>query len=163
MESTPERGEVGAQACAVAEFFSDLVRSETRLYNALGARLREAHGIVTSQFEFLRFVRDHSDVRVADLAAEFAIGIGATSKLGDRLELSGWIERVPNPADRRSSLLTLTETGRALMDAAERTFDEGLEELLWAALTPAQLAAAGKALAALRRSLERMGAGTPSG
>jgi MarR family multiple antibiotic resistance transcriptional regulator len=35
-------------------FFSDLVRCETRLYNALNDRLHERHGIVTSQFEALR-------------------------------------------------------------------------------------------------------------
>lgn len=61
-------------------FFADLVRCETRLYNALSDRLRERHGIVMSQFEFLRCLRDRPGSRVADLAAEFAIGIGATSK-----------------------------------------------------------------------------------
>jgi MarR family multiple antibiotic resistance transcriptional regulator len=38
----------------VPSFFADLVRCETRLYNALNVRLRERHGIVTSQFESLR-------------------------------------------------------------------------------------------------------------
>jgi hypothetical protein len=86
-------------------FFADLVRCETRLYNALNDRLRERHGIVTSQFEFLRFLRDHPGSRVADLAAEFAIGIGATSKGIDRLEKQAWVIRRTNPSDRRSSLL----------------------------------------------------------
>ena len=40
-------------------FFSDLVRCETCLYNALNDGLRERHGIVTSQFEALRYLRDH--------------------------------------------------------------------------------------------------------
>lgn len=70
-------------------FFADLVRCETRLYNTLNDGLREAHGIVTSQFEFLRFLREHPGSRVADLAAEFAIGAGATSKGVDRLEKRG--------------------------------------------------------------------------
>src|SRR5947208_11404749 len=92
-------------------FFADLVRCETRLYNALNDRLRERHGIVTSQFESLRHLRDHPGARVADLAAEFAAGIGAVSKGTDRLERNGWVARRPNPADRRSSLLVLTEAG----------------------------------------------------
>src|ERR1700761_1799910 len=99
-------------------FFADLVRCETRLYNALNDRLRERHGIVTSQFEFLRYLRDHPGARVADVAAEFAIGIGATSKGADRLERNGWVTRQPNPSDRRSSLLALTSDGRRLADAA---------------------------------------------
>ncbi|MEK8171786.1 MarR family winged helix-turn-helix transcriptional regulator [Streptomyces sp. M19] len=70
-------------------FFDDLVRCETRLYNALNDRLRAAHDIVTSQFEALRYLRDHPGSRVADLAAEFASGIGASSKSVDRLEKRG--------------------------------------------------------------------------
>src|SRR6476660_5399833 len=100
-------------------FFADLVRCETRLYNALNDRLRERHGIVTSQFEFLRHLRDHPGSRVADLALEFAVGIGATSTGVDRLEKLGWIVRQPNPSARRSSLLALTDDGLNLVDAAE--------------------------------------------
>ena len=120
----------GGGAVDLPAFFADLVRCETRLYNALNDRLRERHGIVTSQFEFLRFLRDHPGARVADLAAEFAVGIGATSKGVDRLEKQGWVVRQPNPSDRRSSLLALTDDGLQLVDAAEETFTEGLAELI---------------------------------
>ncbi|MFJ9692142.1 MarR family winged helix-turn-helix transcriptional regulator [Kitasatospora sp. NPDC101183] len=140
-------------------FFADLVRCETRLYNALNDRLRTAHGIVTSQFEFLRHLRDHPGARVADLAAEFAIGIGATSKGVDRLEKQGWAVRRPNPADRRSSLLALTDDGTRLVDAAEETFAAGLAELIGGA----SVSAAGRALAELRAALERDRIGTPTG
>src|SRR4051794_8734346 len=70
-------------------FFDDLVRCETRLYNAVGERLRAEHGLVTSQFEFLRYFRDHPGSRVADTATNFAAGIGAISKGVDRLEARG--------------------------------------------------------------------------
>ncbi|MCZ1008047.1 MarR family transcriptional regulator [Streptomyces lydicus] len=84
--------------------FADLVRCETRLYNALNDRLRERHGIVTWQFEFLRFLRDRPGSRVADLSAEFAIGIGATSKGIDRLEKKAWVIRRTNLSELRSAL-----------------------------------------------------------
>ncbi|MBP0456025.1 MarR family winged helix-turn-helix transcriptional regulator [Streptomyces montanisoli] len=144
-------------------FFADLVRCETRLYNALNDRLRERHGIVTSQYEALRHLRDHPGARVADLAAEFAIGVGATSKSVDRLEQRGLAVRQPNPADRRSSLLSLTAEGARLADAAERTVRDGLAELTSGALDGASLTAAVAAVAALRATLERDGAGTPTG
>ncbi|MFI6948164.1 MarR family winged helix-turn-helix transcriptional regulator [Streptomyces sp. NPDC050422] len=144
-------------------FFADLVRCETRLYNALNDRLRERHGIVTSQFEFLRFLREHPGSRVADLAAEFAIGAGATSKGADRLEKQGWIVRQTNPTDRRSSLLALTDDGSQLLDAAETTFTEGLSELVGGALDQSTTAAAAKALRQLRSALERDQVGTPTG
>ncbi|MFJ8477486.1 MarR family winged helix-turn-helix transcriptional regulator [Kitasatospora sp. NPDC094011] len=147
----------------LSAFFADLVRCETRLYNALNDRLRAQHGIVTSQFEFLRFLRDHPGARVADLAAEFAIGIGATSKGVDRLEKQGWAVRQPNPADRRSSLLALTDDGTRLVDAAEETFAAGLAELVGGALDGASAPAVAEALGRLRAALERDGTGMPTG
>jgi MarR family transcriptional regulator, multiple antibiotic resistance protein MarR len=144
-------------------FFTDLVRCETRLYNALNDRLRERHGIVTSQFEFLRFLRDHPGSRVADLAAEFAVGIGATSKGVDRLEKQGWVVRQPNPSDRRSSLLALTGKGLRLVDGAEATFTERVAELIGGTLGSSPVSAAAQALSDLRAALERDQIGLPTG
>jgi DNA-binding MarR family transcriptional regulator len=144
-------------------FFADLVRCETRLYNALNDRLRERHGIVTSQFEALRYLRDHPGSRVADLAAEFAIGIGATSKSVDRLEKQGWAVRQPNPSDRRSSLLALTDDGSQLVDAAEATVIDALTELIGGTLVGSSGAATALAISKLRSVLERNQIGTPTG
>ncbi|MFF2119468.1 MarR family winged helix-turn-helix transcriptional regulator [Kitasatospora sp. NPDC058184] len=154
---------VTGETVDLPSFFADLVRCETRLYNALNDRLRDRHGIVTSQFEFLRHLRDHPRARVADLAAEFAVGIGSTSKGVDRLERQGWVARVPNPSDRRSSLLELTDDGRELVDAAEGTFTERLAELTADALKTSPVAAAAQALAELRSALERDQVGMPTG
>lgn len=67
---------------------------------------------------------------MADLAAEFALGLGATGKTIDRPEKQGWAVRRPNPPDRRSSLPALTYDGLQLVDAAEGTFAERLTELV---------------------------------
>ena len=147
----------------LAGFFHDLVRCETRLYNAIGERLRARHGIVTSQFEFLRYLRDHPQSRVADVAATFVAGVGAISKSADRLEAHGWVARIPNPADGRSSLITLTGEGAALVAAAEQTFNDLLDELVGRAIGEDQVGAAGAALAALRRALEQARVGLPVG
>lgn len=150
-------------AAVLPGFFADLVRCETRLYNALNDRLRERHGVVTSQFEALRYLRYHPGSRVADLAAEFAIGIGATSKTVDRLEKQGWAARQPNPSDRRSSLLALTDNGSQLVDAAEKTVTEALTELIGNALDSSSVSAAAQALSQLRSALEHNQIGTPTG
>ncbi|MFG3224622.1 MarR family winged helix-turn-helix transcriptional regulator [Kitasatospora sp. NPDC048194] len=147
----------------LAKVFADLVRCETRVYNALNDRLRDGHGIVTSQYEFLSYLRDHPGCRVADLAGEFAIGVGATSKGIDRLEKQGWVARRPNPSDRRSSLLALTDDGARLVEEAERTFTGGLAELLGGNLDGPSLSAVAQALSALRSALERDQVGTPIG
>jgi DNA-binding MarR family transcriptional regulator len=148
---------------ALGAFFDDLVRSETRLYNALGDVLTREHGIATSQFEFLRYFRDHPGSRVADVASNFAAGIGAISKGVDRLEARGLVVRHPNPTDGRSSLVSLTNAGDELIADAEHTFRERLSHLVSSTLTPDQVATVGAALATLRAALERDRIGLPVG
>ncbi len=139
------------------------MRSETRLYNALNERLRAAHGIVTSQLELLRFVGHHPGARVADIAETFAIGIGASSKGLDRVERSGWVRRVPNPTDRRSSLVELTASGTQLLEQAEVTFAETLAALVGGVGAADELALAAAFLGRLRASLEAGRVGLPTG
>jgi DNA-binding MarR family transcriptional regulator len=67
--------------------------------------------------ESLRVIGRHpGSARVADLQGELRITVGAASKLVDRLERDGLARRRPNPNDRRSSVLDLTETGRERHD-----------------------------------------------
>jgi MarR family transcriptional regulator, multiple antibiotic resistance protein MarR len=143
--------------------FTDLVRAETRLYNAVAERLKAAAGIGAGHFELLRYVRDHPDARVADLASAFAIGVGTTSKIVDRAEKEGWMTRRPNPANRRSSLLGLTAAGESVVSQAEPTWQAAIQEVLGGAVTPDELAALSLALGALRADLERRGLGLPTG
>ena len=52
------------------------------------------------------------------LARTRMITSGGLTPALDRLEKRGWIERRPNPADRRGSLVRLTPAGVALVDRA---------------------------------------------
>lgn len=49
------------------------------------------------------------------LAEELEIGKVALGGLLDRLEARGWIERRPDPVDRRAKRVFLTESGRPLI------------------------------------------------
>ena len=145
--------------------FTDLVRAETRLYNAVAERVKAEAGIGAGHFEMLRYVRDHQDqgARVADVASTFAIGVGTTSKIADRLEKEGWLERRPNPANRRSSLLALTPAGESVVSRTEPVWQAAIQEILGSAVTPEELTTLSLALAALRSDLERRHLGLPTG
>src|SRR5258707_13991890 len=121
--------------------FTDLVRVETRLYNAVAEHVKAEASVGAGHFELLRYVRDHPDARVADLASAFAIGVGTTSKIADRLEKQGWLERRPNPANRRSSLLALTPAGESVVSRAEPAWQAAIKEILGRAVTPEELTA----------------------
>ncbi|MFI1993383.1 MarR family winged helix-turn-helix transcriptional regulator [Actinoplanes sp. NPDC020271] len=109
--------------------FTDLVRTETRLYNRIDARLRAGHDMPLGSLEFLRIIGGRPVCRVYDIAHEVDITVGATSKAVDRLVARGWCERRANPDDRRSSLLLLTPAGEQALAAALPTFAAAVTEL----------------------------------
>jgi MarR family multiple antibiotic resistance transcriptional regulator len=148
----------------LTQVFADLVRYETRLYNALGERLRAEHGLSMGQFEFLRIVGERAGAcRVQDIAEEIAITVGATSKAVDRQEAAGWLVRRPNPENRRSSLIELTAEGRRLLAAATPTVEDGLRTWLAAPLTGRSVEQLAAALSTLRRTVELARVGMPTG
>ncbi|MFG1641354.1 MarR family winged helix-turn-helix transcriptional regulator [Amycolatopsis sp. NPDC049252] len=152
-----------ADSLSLDTLFADLVRVETRLYNAVTDRVKAEAGVAGGYFELLRHVRDHPDARVADLASAFAIGVGTTSKIVDRLEKQGWLERRPNPANRRSSLLMLTPEGETAVSRAEPVWRVAIQEILGGAVTADELTALSATLHALRSNLERRQLGLPAG
>lgn len=102
------------------DFFAALVRYEIDLWNTLDDALRKRGRISLAQLQAVGIIAAHAGRgRVNDISEEIGMTVGAASKLVDRLERDGLAVRGPNPADRRSSLITLTTAGeRALRDAA---------------------------------------------
>ncbi len=126
-------------AALVNQLFSDLVRLETELWNALDARLRATHELPLTWYEPMHVMAHTPECRVQDIATALSITVGGTSKLVDRIEAAGWCERRVNPSDQRSSLLALTARGRRLCTAAEETATEELHRLLGKAATSHEL------------------------
>jgi DNA-binding MarR family transcriptional regulator len=137
-----------------AELFNELIRYETELWNAVEARMREAHGLDLSWFEPMQVIERTRTCRVHDIAAALSITVGGTSKLVDRIEAAGWCQRRPNPEDSRSSLIELTAAGRRLLAAASKTFAKELDAQFGSALTPRALEQFSASLRQLRATLQ---------
>ncbi len=88
---------------------------------------------------------------------ELGITTGGTSKLVDRIEASGYCRRLPNPQDRRSSLLELTPEGRRLFGEAAEAFDDELRRRLSTAVPERTLRQFAATLARLRAASHRAG------
>lgn len=71
--------------------------------------------------------------RLTDLARGANITPQAMGELVDELEELGYVERRPDPTDRRAKLIVLTERGHACIAAGIATID-GIEERLDATL-----------------------------
>jgi DNA-binding MarR family transcriptional regulator len=144
----------------VTPIFTDLVRVETRLYNAVSARLRTERGIGLGQFEFLEIIDRVPGCRVLDIAGELAITVGAVSKAVDRLVAAGWCLRDANPQDRRSSVIRLTPQGEKELATSRPVVESELLSLT-AVVTPEDMSRIASALAALRANLEENSYGQP--
>ncbi|MET7694430.1 MarR family transcriptional regulator [Streptomyces sp. NPDC005483] len=63
----------------------------------------------------------HGELRIGTLAELLAVDMSVTSRHVTHLAERGWIDRSPDPADRRSRVLRLTSEGRArLADLYDR-------------------------------------------
>ena len=136
--------------------FNDIIRFEIELWNAVDARLKTEFDLPLTYFEPMSVIDRLPGCRVYDIARELRITTGGTSKLVDRIEARGYCRRLPNPADRRSSLLELTREGRRLFAEAGAAFDEELHRLLGAAVPERTLRQFGATLTRLRAAGERV-------
>jgi DNA-binding MarR family transcriptional regulator len=104
--------------------------------SAIGAELK-AFGLSTSQYATLMMAEAQPGMSVADIAREVASSRQAANEMLGGLELEGLIERRPNPADRRTHQIHVTESGRARL-AKARIAVARREAELEAAFTPEQ-------------------------
>ncbi|QMU80366.1 winged helix-turn-helix transcriptional regulator [Streptacidiphilus sp. PB12-B1b] len=132
------------------QVFDDLVRFETVLWNSVDARLRQECSLPLGSLNVMMAIASTPSCRVYDIANALAITVGGTSQAVDRIEALGYCARRPNPADRRSSILELTEAGEELLATAGAVFDRELESLLRAPLSESELGHLGTALATAR-------------
>lgn len=130
--------------------FSELVRFETELWNAIDTRLRAEFDLPLSRFEPMQVIDRRTTCRVHDIATELDITVGGTSKLIDRIEAAGHCRRRANPDDRRSSLIELTPAGRLLLSRSAIVFEEELEVRLGTVLPVRTLDRFASALTRLR-------------
>src|SRR3954463_14997938 len=122
------------------EWTSELIRLEIALWDRVNARLQQSHELPLAFFEPLHLIprEPAGSTRVGDLARGLRITVGGTSKLVDRLEEAGLIEREPDPDDRRASRLVLTTAGKRKLNAAVKSYEAEVAAILAGVLSPAE-------------------------
>jgi DNA-binding MarR family transcriptional regulator len=89
-----------------------------------------AHGLSMWGYVVLSAL-DRSPIRTQSALAE-AIGADKTRIIAtlDELQQHGYIERMPDPDDRRARLLAITQSGRSVKDAVQVDIQRGEEHWL---------------------------------
>ncbi|MGW0334136.1 MarR family winged helix-turn-helix transcriptional regulator [Streptomyces sp. NPDC003011] len=96
-----------------------------RQFSAFGAVRREMGRVMPSDCPsgsaaVLTLLDRHGDMRMSKLAELLAVDMSVTSRHVAHVAERGWIERSPDPADKRSRILRLTPTGRDRLDELSR-------------------------------------------
>jgi DNA-binding MarR family transcriptional regulator len=108
---------------ALAPVWVGMVRVYHLVVNQLDAALQAKHHIPLSSFEALLHLSVHPDqrMRLSALAESVVLTQSGISRLVDRLEKAGLVQREPSPDDGRGAYAALTQEGRALLREAEAT------------------------------------------
>lgn len=83
-------------------------------------------GVTPTRLTAMGLLERHGPLRPGDLAARLNITAASMSRLAEALEQGRWVERGPDPDDRRACLLSLSAHGRAALETLRR---ENAEEL----------------------------------
>ncbi|MFD9000759.1 MarR family winged helix-turn-helix transcriptional regulator [Streptomyces sp. NPDC059582] len=98
-----------------------------RQLSAVGAVKRDLgrilpHDCPAGSAAVLTLLGRHGDMRMSKLAELLAVDMSVTSRHVAHVAERGWIERSPDPADKRSRIVHLTATGQdRLAELSQRT------------------------------------------
>ena len=108
-----------------------MLRVHSRLVKVLDARLDGDHGLPLTSFEVLVHLSeaDGERMRMCDLAESILLSRSGLTRLVDRLERDGLLQRVACDDDARGSFAKLTPTGREKLAEARVSHLEGVRSL----------------------------------
>ena len=128
----------------------DISRMARRLRQEAGA------GLSPSQTAALATIERHGPLTPSELAERERVQRPTVTRVLARLEEAGLVERAADPQDRRSSLVSISGDGRALLDAVRERKDAFLARRI-DALKPADREALERAAAIIERMLKEGG------
>jgi DNA-binding MarR family transcriptional regulator len=107
-----------------------LLRIHSALVKALDAELLAAHSLPLTSYEVLINLQAAPGRRrrMAELADGVLLSRSGMTRLVDRLEREGLLERDACTDDGRGTFAVLTDKGEALLDEARRTHLDGVRE-----------------------------------
>ncbi|MDE1994501.1 MAG: MarR family transcriptional regulator [Rhizobiaceae bacterium] len=107
-----------------------LINMASRAFSRLGERRVKTLGFNIGQLPVLYLLRNGAQMSQKDLAKFAKIEQPSMAQMLARMERDGLIRRTPDPADGRSSLVSLTDAAIARLPAAREALEEGREVVL---------------------------------
>ena len=107
-----------------------LLRTHAMLVKRLDAELEAAHGLPLTSYEVLLHLADAPErkMRMCDVADSVLLSRSGLTRLIDRLERDGYVERVSCADDARGAYARLTDDGQDKLQSARSTHLDGVRE-----------------------------------
>jgi DNA-binding MarR family transcriptional regulator len=107
-----------------------MLRVHSDLTRELDAELTDRHGLPLTSYEVLLFLADSPDgrMRMSELADSVLLSRSGLTRLVDRLERHGLLERERCEEDARGYFAAITDRGREVFADARRTHLAGVRE-----------------------------------
>ncbi len=96
--------------------------------------------VTATQFKVLCSIYCESSVTPGELSKLLSVDLGALTRMLDRLVCKGWVQRQPNPNDKRGVIIQLTEQGRELCQHCHSLVGHNLHQELTKNLTAEEVA-----------------------
>ena len=96
---------------SIEEKLSDLVREHSSAVLRHAAATAKRMGLEASELAALEHLQASGAINQKRLGERLSMSPGAITAMIDRLERRGYVERTPNPEDRRSALVNITKVG----------------------------------------------------
>jgi DNA-binding MarR family transcriptional regulator len=127
------------------------LRAHAALTRQLSTRLEGEHGLTLSDFDVLAqlyFAPDRA-LRRIDIARQVLLTASGITRLLERLERAGWVEKRNCATDARVTYAVLTQEGMRKFEAARASHVADLDELFGSRLTADERARLDELLAKL--------------
>lgn len=124
------------------EAFRDLMRAQAELGRRLDRDLRAEAGLSIAEYVVLLTLRyaPEGSLPVGDLSCEVHLTKSGVTRLVDRMERAGTVQRVADESDRRSVRANITEKGRDRLRKAWPIHRRGIDEYFGSRLSDAEAA-----------------------
>ncbi|MEO6988177.1 MAG: MarR family transcriptional regulator, partial [Aquihabitans sp.] len=107
-------------------------------------------------------VQNHAPVRLSDLATSMSLDRSIASRQAESLVQAGFVERRPDPTDRRAALLAPTRSGRSVLTRLQAERKRWLDRAV-STLQPQEVDALGLLLPRLVMAIEQAEADADAG
>lgn len=118
-----------------------LLHAHHQIVWLLDRELREEHGLTLAEYDVLLRLARSPDraLRMTDLAERVLLSPSGLTRMVDRLLAKELVRRRPGPADARTALACLTDTGLRRLKMAARTHLRGIRQHFTGRLTETHL------------------------